>query len=258
MIITLLTDFGLKDAFVGTMKGVILGICPKAAIVDLTHEIDPQRIAGAAYVLKTAYPYFPTGAIHVCVVDPGVGTERRPICLRAQGQYFIGPDNGLFSYVLRASEAWEGVVIQNPIYRLPERGHTFHGRDVFSPAAAHLARGVPMAEFGEELRDPVTLLDLDPATTNEQMVGRVIHFDRFGNAITNITKAEFDPWRGGRTARILAGDKPVPGPLRTYAEVPPGEPLALFGSEEHLEISVNLGSAREALGLGIGTEVRVA
>ncbi len=187
-LIALLTDFGLIDPYVGVMKGVMLGIVPGMALVDLTHTIPPQDIETGAWQLHIAWRYQPAGSVILCVVDPGVGSARRPVAFRLGGRIFVGPDNGLFTYALAAAPVEEAIVLDNPRFHLPQVSNTFHGRDLFSPSAAHLAAGVPLSELGSPL-DPATLIRLDipaPAWEGETLVGRIAHVDYYGNLITNI------------------------------------------------------------------------
>ncbi|RLC85831.1 MAG: hypothetical protein DRI79_10855, partial [Chloroflexi bacterium] len=185
-LVTLTTDFGTADGYVGTMKGVILSIAPDAQLVDISHEIAPQNVRQAAYVLYTAYPFFPPHTVHLVVVDPGVGSARRPIALRTPAGYFVGPDNGVFSYVMAREPVEALVELRDPRYRLPQVSHTFHGRDVFAPAAAHLAAGVPITALGPPVLDPVTFPPPCLEITPEGITGEVLHADRFGNVITSI------------------------------------------------------------------------
>ncbi len=279
-LITLTTDFGLADGYVGTMKGVILGIAPDACLVDISHEIPPQDVRHAAFVLYAAYPFFPPHTVHVVVVDPGVGSARRPIALRTPSGTFVGPDNGVFSYVLARERVDALVELANPCYRLPEVSYTFHGRDVFAPAAAHLAAGVPITILGPCVSDPVTFplpcLEIAPGV----ILGEVLHTDRFGNAITSIGLLVWDgeelmlgpAFRGasregtealaGKPVRfradqvvvVVAGQE-IPGVRHTYAEARSGQLLSLVGSEGHLEIAVREGSAAQRFGLRPGDKV---
>ncbi len=184
--IALLTDFGLTDAYVGTMKGVMLSICPAARLIDLTHAVEPQNIRQAAYLLLTAYRYFPPQTVFLVVVDPGVGTARQPIAVETDHGFYVAPDNGVLSYVLSQVQIRQQVILQNPAYQLPAASQTFHGRDIFSPAAAHLANGVPITDLGpavariERLPDPLLKISA------EQVCGEVLHIDHFGNVITSI------------------------------------------------------------------------
>src|SRR6266704_2407933 len=190
-VIALLTDFGIGDGDVGVMKGVIAGITPGAHIIDITHEIAPQRIPSGAWILASAYRYFPTNTVFVCVVDPGVGSSRGAIALHAGEWFFVGPDNGLFSYVLAEQPVQAVVVLSNPAYQLPQVSATFHGRDIFAPAGAYLARGITLFELGPQI-DATTLQRIDigpPERKGPQIDAHIIHVDRFGNLITSIPLA---------------------------------------------------------------------
>jgi S-adenosylmethionine hydrolase len=187
-VVAFMTDFGYGDGDVGVMKGVVLGIAPNAQLVDITHSVAPQNVASAAWILAASYLYFPKGTVYTCVVDPGVGSARRPIAVSAGDWLFVGPDNGLFSYVLAEQTVHEAVELVNPAYRLPQLSSTFHGRDIFAPAAAHLARGVALTELGPRLT-PADLQRIDLALAvrrEERLEARVLHVDNFGNLITNI------------------------------------------------------------------------
>jgi S-adenosylmethionine hydrolase len=227
-IITLLTDFGHQDPYVGIMKGVILGICPDVQIVDLTHETIPYQIPQAAFLLQQAWPWFPKGTIHVVVVDPGVGTARRPILVEAAGQRFVGPDNGVFS-MLAPTKVRE-------IEATQPASHTFHGRDIFAPAAARLAKGTAPSKLGKLIDNHVTL--------NFQASGTVLHIDHFGNIITNFRPAE--------GFKIRAGSITIGKRAKTYAEVPQGELFLIPGSSGYLEIALNQASAAKFLGVRVG------
>ena len=273
MLITITTDFGTRDGYVGTMKGVIAGIAPGVPCIDITQEIPPQDVRSAAYVLWTALPYFPPESIHVVVVDPGVGTARRPIAARTSWGTLVGPDNGVFSYVWEAAPPERIVELANPDYRTVAISSTFHGRDIFSPAGAHLARGVPLAEFGPEVTDPVRLPAPVLTVTDTTIAGEVIYIDHFGNVITSIGRLvwegallSLDPAFGDAPAgiinaarvRVLVAGRDL-GPVRhTYGEVSPGEPLALVGSEGLLELAVNRGHGAQALNLKIGDYVEIS
>lgn len=255
-IITLTTDFGLADGYVGTMKGVILGIDPAAAIVDISHDIAPQDVQEAAYVLSAAYPYFPQGAIHLVVVDPGVGSERRAIALRTPQAAFVAPDNGVLSYVVAGEKVEEIVHLTNSRYHLSPVSSTFHGRDIFAPAAAYLARGVPLVELGQPLTEIVTFpLPRPQFRPDGTIAGQVIHVDRFGNLITSITSKDLADHSQLRENVVKIKEQSIQGIVNTYAEVTPGELLALIGSEGHLEISVSGGSASQTLKATVGDEV---
>lgn len=254
-IITLLTDFGLSDVYVGTMKGVILSINPDAEIVDLTHEVSPQNIVQAAYLLGSAYSYFPPETIHVAVVDPGVGTNRLPIAARVGKWKFIAPDNSILSDVIRAESSFEAYELSNPKFRLQEVSHTFHGRDIFAPAAAYLSLGASLEEFGPRLTNPI-ILSPAPQPEGDAFYGKVIHIDRFGNCITDIEETTFAAWADGEIS-IKVDGKPVQELVDTYGDIHPGEAAALFGSSGRLEIAVNMGSAASALNLSFGSVVLV-
>jgi len=187
-VVAFLTDFGLRDGYVGVLKGVVLGIAPQAQLIDITHDIPPQDIAAGAWVLGTSYRYFPLGTIYICVVDPSVGSARRPIAVRTGDWLFVGPDNGLLSYVLAEQPIHEAVLLSNPAYHLPQVSATFQGRDLFAPVAAHLARGIALGDFGIPL-DPssLSLLALRRASRQEGRIqGHSVYTDHFGNLITNI------------------------------------------------------------------------
>jgi S-adenosylmethionine hydrolase len=255
-IITLTTDFGLKDPYVGIMKGVILGINPEARLVDLTHEIAPQEILEGALALEAAVPFFPPGSIHLAVVDPGVGSSRRPLALAARGQSFVGPDNGLFSFLF-AEPGWAAVTLEAPAFRLPAVSRTFHGRDLFAPAAAHLSLGLPLERLGPPLNDPVRLTWPEPRWEGGALVGEVLHVDRFGNLVTSLrgtALAELGPEEGW--AVEIEGRSLGP-PVRSFSEGPSGASAAILGSSGRLEIFVRRGSARALLGAERGALVRV-
>ena len=272
-LVTLTTDFGSADGYVGTMKGVILGIAPDARLVDVSHEIAPQNVRQAAYVLYTAYPFFPPYTVHLVVVDPGVGSARRPIGLRTPVGTFVGPDNGVFSYVMACEPVEALVELADPRYRLSQVSHTFHGRDIFAPAAAHLAAGIPITALGPSVRDPVIFPPPRLEITPDGVTGEVLHADHFGNVITSIgqlvwggdelsLEPAFREAGGGGQVRFRAAEAVVmvagqemSGLYRTYAEVEPGEVLALVGSEGHLEIAVREGSAAQRPGLRPGDPV---
>jgi hypothetical protein len=255
-VITLTTDFGLADGYVGTMKGVILSIAPTATIVDISHNVPPQDVREAAYILYTAYPYFPQGTIHVVVVDPGVGSERRAIALRTPQATFVAPDNGVLSYVVAGERVKQIVHLTNPSYHLSPVSRTFHGRDIFAPAAAHLARGVPLTELGDPLTEIVTFsLPRPQVRSDGTIVGQVIHVGRFGNLITSIMATDLAGHSLLRESVIEIKGQSIRGIANTYAEVATGKLLALVGSSDRLEIAVSGGSASQTLGAKVGDEV---
>ncbi len=261
MLVTLLTDFGLQDTYVGVLKGVIAQINPQVAIVDLTHQIPPQDIGSARFHLMTAYPYFPPGTVHVAVVDPGVGSRRRGVAIAIAGGFLVGPDNGLWSGVLSQTEALAAVELTNPQYwRTAHPSPTFHGRDIFAPVAAHLAAGIALEELGFAI-DPATLVQLPLPQVSQQegavpgeliLTGAIQASDRFGNLITNISAHQVEgySWAVQLSDRALVVHQ-------TYSDCPPGEPLALIGSHGWVEIAVNGGNARSHLQSGWGQQVQV-
>ncbi len=260
-IITLLTDFGTEDTYVGVMKGVIASICPSALVVDLTHEVPPQDVATGAFLLDVSVDYFPQDTVHVAVVDPGVGTARKPVAIRTEQAYYVGPDNGIFTLVLQRHRMRRAVCLDNPQYHLPEKSTTFHGRDVFAPVAAHLACGVPF----EQLGTPVSSLQRLPLPRVRVdwhgIRATVVHIDRFGNAITNLTRSDYEAWcRRWDVKENLARVECAGVRLsicQTYGEVPDGQPLALFGSSKRLEVAVNRGNAAQVFRLKRGDTIRV-
>lgn len=256
--ITLMTDFGIKDGNVGVMKGVIWGIAPHVQIADLSHMISPQNIPEAALILLRSAPYFPPGTIHVVVVDPGVGTNRRPMAARLGTQYFVGPDNGILTLWLERALAQnletQFVHLDRPEYWLPEVSHVFHGRDIFAPAAAHLARGVPLIQLGTPFSDPILLHLPQPTRSESGIQGQVIHVDHFGNISTNIREEHLGY---PRLARVSLAGVVIEGMVKTFGERPPGELIALYGSTGNLIISVVNGNAAQHLGVHVGDPVRV-
>jgi S-adenosylmethionine hydrolase len=255
-IITLTTDFGLRDAFVGVMKGVILGICAEARLVDLTHEVAPQDVLGGAVAVHDAVRFFPAGTIHLAVVDPGVGSRRRALAVRTRDACFVGPDNGLFTFVF-AEPGWTAVRLEAPEYRLSPVSVTFHGRDVFAPAAAHLAAGVPLERFGPPVVDPVRLSWPTSRRDGRDVVGEVIGSDRFGNLLTSVTARDLGAVSPDRSVSVLARGRELGGLVRCYDDGPEGRVAAIVGSTGRLELFVRNGDARAALGAKRGTEVRV-
>jgi S-adenosyl-L-methionine hydrolase (adenosine-forming) len=248
-VVALLTDFGLRDPYVGVMKGVILGICPGARIVDLSHEIPSQDIAAAARVLADNAGYFPEGTVFVAIVDPGVGTDRAAVAARAGDRFFVGPDNGILGRV----DVERAVRVQNRAVMLQPVSRTFHGRDVFAPAAAHLARGVKLDYLGPKMEKLRGLELPEPRVTRSGLLGEVVWIDRFGNLITNIPAGRFKEGAAVRLGRRWVG-KIVP----TYASVKPGDLAALVGSSGTLEIAVRDGDAHQATGADVGATVLVS
>lgn len=257
-ILTLTTDFGTRDAYVAAMKGVILRRCPEVRLVDVTHEISPQDVMEAAFVVREAAWHFPPGTVHLVVVDPGVGTSRRAVALEAEGARFVGPDNGLFSLVLDGLAPTAAVALDRPAYwRQAEPSATFHGRDVFAPVAAHLAAGGALAEVGTPVDALQPLHWALPLADAQGVRGWVMHVDRFGNCITNVRRAVLERHAAGRAVRAYAGNATVEGLHPTYGAVAAGEPLLLFGSSDLLEIAVHGGNAADLLDIRKGTPVNL-
>jgi S-adenosylmethionine hydrolase len=250
-ILTLTTDFGAKDHYVGVMKGVILGICPNADIVDISHEVAPFEISEGAYLIAQAYRYFPPRTVHAVIVDPGVGSARRPILVETGGQFFIGPDNGVLAMVY-SKLPHKARVITNEKYFLHPVSHTFHGRDIFAPTAAHLAAGARPSSFGKIIDD-----HLKPAFTEPQRIakrvwaGVVLHIDRFGNLITNF---HIDSFSGvlQKPFELAIGTQVIQRLGVSYAGMKSGEAFAIVGSSGYLEVAANQASAARMLGCGIG------
>ncbi len=237
-IITLITDFGLKDHYVGAMKGVIFSINPDARIIDISHEIPAHDVFYGAFTLRNFYRYFPEETIHVAVVDPGVGGRRKPLVVRADGNIFIGPDNGLFTFIYRDSKSAKVAEITNVKYMLSNVSSTFHGRDIFAPAAAHLSLGVAVEELGKTVRKPVAIEIREPKVGKNEIIGEFIHEDIFGNLITNIPSNLIKP-----ESVFFIGKTAINGLSKSYAEAPKGKLLAIAGSSGFIEISVNQGRA---------------
>lgn len=256
-LITLLTDFGTRDHYVASMKGVILRINPKCKIVDISHQIHPQDITEGAFVLASAFSYFPEGTIHLAVVDPEVGGARHPVLLVTDHFYFIGPDNGLFSLVLRKERMKEAYILTEKRYFLPEVSSTFHGRDLFAPVAGHLTLGVSPKAFGKRVDSLKTLTFTGPRIGGEDLVGEVIHIDSFGNLITNIDRKTFLKFIQQRSFLIRAGRRTIQSLTRGYWEGKKDEPIALFGSSGLLEVAVREGSAEKMLKMKKGDPIRI-
>jgi S-adenosyl-L-methionine hydrolase (adenosine-forming) len=250
-IITLTTDFGQSDHFVGTMKGVILAICPAAEIIDISHEVQPFEIGQGAFLLAQSYRYFPPKTVHVAVVDPGVGSARRPILVEAAGQYFVGPDNGVLMMVY-SGLAHKAREITAEKYFLKPTSSTFHGRDVFAPVAAHLATGVRPASFGKLIENHLkAAFDKPQRTSRRAWTGTVLHVDRFGNLITNFHRDEFSDITT-RPFEMQVGTRKIDRLARHYAEMNGGEIFIIAGSSGYFEVAANQASAARLLGCGSG------
>jgi S-adenosylmethionine hydrolase len=256
--ITLTTDFGLRDGFTGVLKGVIWSICPRAQIADITHTVAPQNVLEGAYALWRAYTVFPAGTVHMAVVDPGVGTQRRPLALRLAKYFFVGPDNGLFTPIIEDAEKNGGPVecvhLDNPKYWLAEVSRTFHGRDIFAPVAAHLAKGVPLADLGTAIKDPLRIKLPRPEKTAAGWRAHVTVVDIFGNLTTDLPAREL---AGTQQVTFRIAGREVLGLIESYGHRSPGELVALVDSENYLEIAVVNGSAAQVLGARVGDVVEV-
>jgi hypothetical protein len=256
-IIALLSDFGTSDHYAGTMKGVILGICPEAALVDISHDIPPHDVVTAAVELAAAYKYFPAGTIFLAVVDPGVGSVRRGLAAEAGEFKFVGPDNGVLTEVFREAPPKRVVELTERRYARPTVSRTFEGRDWFAPAAAWLAKGVQLSALGRAVTD-YHRLDLAPADVHGDAIeGRVLRVDRFGNLVTNIDRRTVEKLAAGGAIQIEAGPHRIGRLVATYAEIGDSEVCALFGSTDRLELAANAASAVERLKIDRGAPVIV-
>ena len=245
-IITLTTDFGLRDPYVAEMKAIILSIAAEATIVDITHEIEKFNVKTAAYILASASSYFPKGTIHVAVIDPGVGTRRRPIFVRTEQCCCIGPDNGVLALTAKNQGIKHIYEISNPKLMMPNVSRTFHGRDIFAPAAAHLAAGVPPERFGPEISDIVVPKFAKILRRKDTLEGQVVHIDDFGNIITNFRETEISQITSRTSINLRLKNTRLRLRLcKAYADVEPHEPLAIIGSHNFLEVSISQGNAAE-------------
>jgi S-adenosyl-L-methionine hydrolase (adenosine-forming) len=255
-ILTLTTDFGLSDHYVGVMKGVILSICPDARIADITHETTPYDIAEGAYLIAQAWRYFPKKTVHVVVVDPGVGTTRRPIVMEAGGHFFVAPDNGVLSMIYGREKHRIRLVSADRYFRQPV-SRTFHGRDIFAPVAAHLAKGVPAARMGRRIDDYLRPAFEKPQQTGKHTwAGRILKIDRFGNIVTSFHAADF-PNLEKRDFLVTAGGRQIGVLARNYAETGAGELFVIVGSSGYLEVSGNQASAAKETGCASGGPVEL-
>lgn len=257
-IITLTSDFGLKDPYVAEMKAVILGINRKATVVDLTHEIEKFNIRMGAYMLASASPYFPKGTIHVAVVDPSVGTKRHPILIQTKKSFYVGPDNGVLILAAKNEGIQHIYKIANRKLMLPKVSNTFHGRDMFAPAAAHLSSGIPPEEFGPEIHKVLTP-DFAKVTKRKNLfMGEVMHVDGFGNIITNISENDLKTMKIKHKVNVKLKNARLELKLcKAYAEVEQKQPLAIIGSHNFLEISINQGDAATFFKVRSGDKVTV-
>ena len=270
--IALLTDFGLEDVYVGVMKAVMRGICPQATFIDITHAIQPQNIRHGAFALCNAYRYFPAGTTFLVVVDPGVGSVRRPVAVSAGGYMFVAPDNGVLAYALAEIGAYQAVELDNVVYHLPHVSRTFHGRDIFAPVAAHLAMGVDLAAAGTPLPKLKDFPAPQLTVQEDSVIGEVLHIDHFGNVITSIGTLQWvdkhklrlsAPFGSPAKAveflasdvEVLLNEQTFTGVARTYSEAQPGEALITTDSNGFLEVAINQGDCAARLGTVIGDPV---
>jgi hypothetical protein len=253
--ITLTSDFGLKDPYVAEMKGVILNINPKATLIDITHNVEKFNIRLASFMLASAAPYFPKGTVHLAVVDPGVGTERRPILVQTSKGFFVGPDNGVLMVAAQSQGIEHVHELLNPNLMVPQTSDTFHGRDIFAPAAAYLDKGVKPHEFGPEIKNPILPQFSIVEQINGVLACEVLHIDSFGNIVTNITEKSlpnsliFNVKLSHVALKLKFG--------KTYAEVAPKEPIILVGSHGFVEIAINQGSAADKFKVNLGDKITV-
>jgi len=253
-IITLTSDFGTADGYVASMKGVLLNLYPDALLVDISHDVPPHEILPTALIIEATVPYFPAGTVHLVVVDPGVGSRRRALAVSAAGQYFVGPDNGVFTPFLQEDVLAGAVAVEEERFRLKPYSSTFHGRDLFAPAAAHLARGADYRSLGPAVEKPVKFPWPRATRRGDELAGVVLHVDHFGNGITSIKEEDLPAWE----AYFVRCRDVDFGPLRRhYAEVVAGAPLALINSMGRVELAIAQGNASVALGISTGDDVKV-
>lgn len=256
-IISLLTDFGLADNFVGAMKGVILKVNPRARIIDICHNIQPQSIIEAAFLLKGSFKFFPKRTVHLVVVDPGVGSGRRKILVKTKNYYFIAPDNGVLALALKEEPPLKIIELANDKYFLKPVSDTFQARDIFAPVAAYVSKGEDIYKFGRQIK-AIKASELPKVKAkNNELAGEIIYIDRFGNLVSNIDKETLRNFIKNKKFKISIKDKTIDGLSRSYAEGLKNKPLALIGSFNSLEIALNCGSARDYLRAGKGTKIKI-
>lgn len=253
--VTILTDFGLDDWFVGTIKGVISGIAPRAAVVDLAHGIAPGNVRSGAFALAVSCRFFPRSTVHLAIVDPGVGSARSPIAVRTRDYVFVGPDNGVLSWALRNEQVREIRHLENSRYFRPDVSRTFHGRDIFAPVAAYLCQGVPLSRLGPEAKSIIELPWPQPRIESSRIRGEILFVDHFGNAISNIPNDLVQHGEG--TVRVQLPRRRLCRLRTHYQSVPAGKPVAVPGSTGFVEIAVNDGNASRALGLKVGIAIAI-
>lgn len=256
-VVAFLSDFGTRDHYAGTLKAVVLGVCPDANLVDIGHEIPAHDVLAGALELAACYRYFPTGTIFLVVVDPGVGSSRRGIAAECGDYKFVAPDNGVLSAVFRETAPKKVVELTERKYARPTVSRTFEGRDRFAPAAGWLAKGIALVSMGKSVTNYHVIEIPRPEIAADHIAGEVLRVDRFGNLITNIDRRALEQFAGGRPIAVTMGERDIPRIVATYAEAPAGELCALFGSTDHLEVAVNAGDAAQELGLSRGARARV-
>lgn len=255
-IITLTTDFGLQDHYVSVMKAVMLGIAPNSRMIDISHQIPPQDIMAGAYVVRNAAMLFPPGTVHLVVVDPGVGTGRKMVALKIEDQYFVGPDNGIFS-LIGDEYNYRAVELTNSDFWRANTSKTFHGRDIFAPVAAHIAKGVPLEQLGDPLEELVTYRWAVPISDKDGIQGWIVHIDRYGNLISNITEKLLNEAGSMSKLKIYVGNTILDELVTTFGDVPEGEAAAYIGSSGMLEVAINKGNAKKLLGVEKGAQLSI-
>lgn len=255
-LITLTTDFGIQDHYVGVLKAVLLSIAPDARLIDISHQIPPQDIMAGAWVVRNSAMLFPPGSVHLVVVDPGVGTQRKPIAIKIKDQYFVGPDNGIFSLIADQYD-YEGIELTNSNFWRPNPSQTFHGRDIFAPVAAHLANGVDFSTLGNPIDKLQTYRWAVPISDKDGVQGWIVHIDHFGNLISNIPESMIREAGAHANLKIYVGNTIFDTIVNTFGDVPDGEPAAYIGSSGVLEIAINKGDAREMLGVEKGAQISI-
>lgn len=256
-ILTITTDFGNRDAYVAAVKGVALSLVPALRIVDVSHEIAPQDVMQAAFVLRGVVPYYPPGTVHLVVVDPGVGTNRRPVAARRGDQIFVGPDNGLFSLLFQGQPDEAVELDRTDLWRVPDPAPTFHGRDIFAPVAARLAGGLPLADAGSPVEALARLHWALPISDDQGVRGWIVHVDTFGNCISNIPRDVLESARRSRGLKCYVGNAILDELSSTYGTVAPGEPVLLYNSMDLLEVAVFRGSATDLLEVRTGAPINI-
>jgi hypothetical protein len=256
-VVAMLTDFGTRDHYAGAMKGVVLGVCPDATIVDIGHDLPPHDVLAGALELAACYRYFPSGTVFLVVVDPGVGSSRRALVAETAEYRFVAPDNGVLTAVLRETPPKRVVELTERKYARATVSRTFEGRDRFAPAAGWLAKGIGLASFGRPVTDFRQIAIPTAVMSDHEIAGHVVRVDRFGNLITDIERRVLERFAHGRPITVRVNGHDIPRIVATYADASPGELCALFGSTDHLEVAVHAGHAANALGIGRGAAVGI-